>query len=474
MAWRTLVNLMRGTVDEVSDDMVHAITKDKYTDNLMGVVSVVKKMGVIPTMELLMRAVQGDILERPLGSHLQLSPWEKLQLNPVHLYRFPTSEKTKIETKVTIGPRAQKPLEIQIPIFIAGMSYGSALSRKAKVALAKAASMMKTATNTGEASILKEEREAAEKLIGQYNRGGYMHAPEKYKQLDAIEIQFGQGAQGSAPRRQSANYVGEEMREVHNLEKGEDAVLGTRVPGIDSKQDFLVTVGKLKADTGVPVGIKLAAGHYLEQELDIAFEAGVDFVSVDGGEGGTHGGEPTLQDDLGLPALYALARAGRHFRRRGVKGQISLLGGGGLITPGHFLKAMALGCDAVYIGTAAIMALVSEQIINTAPYEPATQMVLYTGRHQDKFDPEKGTETLVNYLSVCVREMQTVIYSLGKTSTSALDRSDLCCLDPFLAKAVGVQYAGVATEEQINYYQGLPHPAEFSGETTPAYQPEVH
>lgn len=474
MAWRTLVKLMRGTVDEVSDDIIHAMMKDKYTDNLLGVISTVKKMGFIPTMELMMRSVQGDSIERPLGSHLQLSPWDKLLLNPVHLYRFPTPEKTKIDTKVTIGPRAKKPLQIQIPIFIAGMSYGSALSRKSKVALAKAASMMKTATNTGESSILQEEREAAEKLIGQYNRGGYMHPPEKYKQLDAIEIQFGQGAQGSAPRRQSANYIGEEMREVHGLEKGKDAVIGTRIPGIDSKKDFITTVRKLKDETGVPVGIKLAAGHFLEQELDIAFEAGVDFVSVDGAEGGTHGGEPTLQDDLGLPTLYALARAGRHFQRRGVKGRISLLGGGGLITPGHFLKALGLGCDAVYIGTAAMMALVSEQIINAAPFEPATQMVLYTGRHQDKFDPEKGVQNLVNFLTVCVQEMEAVLYSIGKSSMSELDTTDLCCLDPFLAKAVGVQFAGVAAEEQDNYFQGLPHPAVLSRETTLGYQPEVH
>lgn len=474
MAWRTLVNLMRGAVDGVSDDMIYAMMKDKYTDNLLGVISTVKKMGFIPTMELMMRAVQGEIIERPLGSHLYFSPWDKLLLNPVHLYRFPTPDKTKIDTKVTIGPRAKKPLQINIPIFIAGMSYGSALSRKTKVALAKAATMMKTATNTGESGLLQEEREAAEKLIGQYNRGGYMHAPEKYKQLDAIEMQFGQGAQGSAPRRTPANFIGEEMREVHNLQEGQDSVLGTRIPGIDSKQDFIQTVGKLKAETGVPVGIKLAASHFLEHELDIALEAGVDFVSVDGAEGGTHGGEPVLQDDLGLPSLYAIARAGRHFRRRGVKGQVSLLGGGGLYSPGHFLKALALGCDAVYIGTAAIMALVSEQIINTAPYEPATQMVLYTGKHQDKFDPEKGTENLVKFLDVCVKEMESVMYSIGKTSMSELDTSDLCCLDPFLAKAIGVQFAGVAPEEQGNYYQGLPHPAVLAREINHGHQPEIH
>src|SRR5690606_12835665 len=124
-------------------------------------------------------------------------PWEQLLLNPVHLVRMPTDDSVKVDMSVTIGRRAKKPLKIQIPIMIAAMSYGGALSKRAKIALAKAASAVGTATNTGEAGLLEEEREAANLLIGQYNRGGWMNTPDKYTRLDAIEIQLGQGAQGS-------------------------------------------------------------------------------------------------------------------------------------------------------------------------------------------------------------------------------------------------------------------------------------
>jgi glutamate synthase domain-containing protein 2 len=116
--------------------------------------------------------------------------------------------------------------------------------------------------------------------------------------------------------------------------------------------------------------MKLAATHHLEKELDVAADAGVDFVSVDGAEGGTHGSTPTLQDDVGLPSIYAIARARRHLKRLGLTGKVSLLAGGGLITPGQFLKALALGADAVYIGTVAMLALVAQQITKVTPVKP--------------------------------------------------------------------------------------------------------
>jgi glutamate synthase domain-containing protein 2 len=131
-----------------------------------------KKVNPINLAEIAMRAAQGTPVPRPLGSHLRLSPWEKLLFNPVHLFRFPTPEDVGITTSVRIGPRAKKPLNVSIPLLIAGMSYGGAISKNAKIVLARAATMAGTATNTGEAGLMEEEREAAGLLIGQYNRVG--------------------------------------------------------------------------------------------------------------------------------------------------------------------------------------------------------------------------------------------------------------------------------------------------------------
>src|SRR5690606_29815588 len=213
-------------------------------------------------------------------------------------------------------------------------SFGGALSKRAKVALARAATAVGTATNTGEAGLMEEERAAAQLLIGQYNRGGWLNDPAKYSRLDAIGIRLGQGAQGSAPQRTHAKNIGQDYRDVFGLREGQDAVIHSRLRDVQSDRDFIALVRRLRDETGVPVGLKLAATHHLERELAIALAAEVDFVTVDGAEGGTHGGAPTLQDDLGLPTLFAISRAAQFLARHGATGDVSLLATGGLVTPG--------------------------------------------------------------------------------------------------------------------------------------------
>jgi len=334
-------NLFRKAGSEVAGDAMRTIARDQYTENLFEMIPAAKKVNPINLAEIGMRAAQGTPLPRPLGSHIHFSPWEKLLFNPVHLYRFPTPENVGINTSVVIGPRARVPLHISIPLMIAGMSFGGALSKNAKIALARAASLAGTATNTGEAGLMEEEREAASLLIGQYNRGGWLNTPEKYKRLDAIEIQLGQGAQGSTPQRTAAKNIGEKYREVFDLEQGQDAQIHSRLDGVNTKDDFINLVKRLREETGVPVGLKIAATHYLEHELQAALDAGCDFIAVDGAEGGTHGGAPILEDDVGLPTMFAVSRAAKFLTRQGAAGEVSLIVTGGLVTPGQMLKALA-------------------------------------------------------------------------------------------------------------------------------------
>jgi len=247
---------------------------------------------------------------------------------------------------------------------------------------------------------------------------------------------------------------------VFGLSQGEAAVIHSRLPGVNDKDDFIRLVRRLRDETGVPVGLKIAATHHLEKELAIAAEAGVDFITVDGAEGGTHGGAPPLQDDVGLPTLFAVTRAHAFLAKNRLTRKISLLAAGGLTTPGSMLKALALGADAVYIGTAAIMAMISDQITETMPFEPPTSLVVYTGKMTDKFDVDAGAQNLFRYLNACVREMEMVAMSLGKTALSDLSRSDLCTLDPFLSKAIGIELGWVAPERQRRFFReiGMLHP----------------
>src|SRR5690606_19071332 len=159
--WKWLANLTRSLMNEVADKAVERMARDQYTENLFELVPVARKVGPVNLMETVMRANLGLPPARPLGSYRHFSPWEQFLFNPVHLFRFPTPEDVMVDTAVTIGPRAKKPLTIAIPIMVAAMSFGGALSKSAKIALAKGASMIGTATNTGEAGLLKEEREAA-------------------------------------------------------------------------------------------------------------------------------------------------------------------------------------------------------------------------------------------------------------------------------------------------------------------------
>lgn len=443
-----LTRLGRWLTDGMMDSLLQRMLTDPYPENIFATAPILNKIKLRSFVETAMRAETGKPLSRPLGSPVVLSEWHRILFNPVHLFRMPTPDNVQIDTSTVIGPAAKRPLKLDIPIIITGMSYGGALSKKMKLALAKGASLAGTATNTGEAPLMPEERQAANLLIGQFNRGGWLNDDKDLAQLDAIEIQLGQGAQAAAPLKTPEWMTGPEYRDLFNLRPGEDAVIHTRLPGIDSPADFIRLIDRLRQTHGVPVGLKICATHHLEKELDIALQAGIDFFVVDGAEGGTHGGPTILQDDVGLPTLHALARTVKFIEGRGMKDKVSIIAAGGLVSPGHFLKALALGADAVYIGTIALIAALNTQMVKAMPFEPPSQMALYTGRYHEDLDIEEAARGLANFLRSCVREMELVVYALGKTAIHEVDRSDLCSTDWEIARMCRIDYANYSRDEQ--------------------------
>lgn len=232
------------------------------------------------------------------------------------------------------------------------------------------------------------------------------------------------------------------------MKTGEDAIIHSRLPEVRTVEDFIKLVFRLRKETGVPVGVKIAATHHLEKELEIAVEAGVDFITLDGAEGGTHGTSPTLEDDVGLPTFYAISRAVDFLAKRRVVGDVSLIAAGGLSTPGQMLKAMALGATAVYTGTAALMAMTAEQAIESVPFEPPTSLVIYKGKMTSQFDVDKGIRSLVHFFNASVQEMEQVAETLGKTSLQDIGKSDLCTLDPFISRATGIELGTLSPQNQ--------------------------
>lgn len=437
LSW-ALMKMLDPMIDETTVKMM----TEEYSDNPFVMVTVAEKASPRALIEAAMRAESGKELSRPLGSPVVLSPWTKLYLNPKQLFELPTSDYTSVDTTTVIGPHAKKPLQLDIPVLITGMSYGGSLSLQMKVALARGAAGAGTATNTGESAVTDEERDAAKYLIGQYHRGGWLNGPEQLGRLDAIEIQLGQGAWGGAVDEPiESNTIGEHLRQAWHLEKGQDATIYSRMPGKETTQDIITMVNKMKSQFDVPVGVKIAATDYIEYELAVIAQTQADYIVIDGAEGGTAGSPPTLQDDLGLPTLHGLVRAVDFLTENGIRDRFSLLVSGGMTTPGHFLKALALGADAIYIGTIALMAAMHTQAVNVLPQAPPSQLALYKGKMNDKLDVDRAAGSLTNFLNSCKTEMQLAVQAMSKKALYQLNREDLVAVERDLAEFAGIRYA---------------------------------
>lgn len=390
-----------------------------------------------------MRAETGKELERPLGSPINLDPWEKVLLNPKQLFQLPSKDSNQINTQTVIGPRAGKPLNLDIPILITGMSYGASVSLPFKVALAKGATQAGTATNTGESAVTDEERKTAKHLIGQYNRGGWLNTPEQLKLVDAIEVQFGQAAWGGGITETiKTEKIGPELKKLWNLEKGQDAVIHSRMPGTASPEDIINLINGLKSEYDVPVGVKIAGSDYIEYELGVISKTGADFIVIDGFGGGTAGAPPTLEDNLGLPLLYCLPRAIQWLEYNNLRDRFTVIASGRMKTPGHFLKALALGADAVYIGSIAITAALQTQVIKPLPQTTPPQLILYDGTLKDELDVDRAAQCLANFLQSCIAEMRLAVQALGKTALKEINRDDLVSVDRELSESLRIRYAG--------------------------------
>jgi glutamate synthase domain-containing protein 2 len=399
--WRPGINLW-------TDFFVERLMKDPYPENIGEMYNVFSKVGVQNTFECDLRATDGEPLKRPFGTSKHFYSWDKLIFNPVYLSRKPTIESIEIDTKVVLGPIAKRPLYLDMPITIAGMAYGIGPSLNAKIALAKGADLVNTATSTGAGPFLPEERKHTKRLIMQYNRGFWAKEEEVLRQADAVEIQLGEAMLPNAKDGKELKKLVDYLRQLTN---------------------------------GAPIGIKFGATGVLEKELEIFTSAGIDFLSVAGGESGINYCPGILADDVGLPTLPALCRTVAFLNQKGLKNEISIIVSGGLVTPGQMLKCLALGADAVTIGTVACLAISHTQVTKATPWEPPTEIIYYAAKKANNYDPELGAKHLANYFASCLEEMKLAARSLGKTDLREINKNDLVALDPIYAEMAGVSLA---------------------------------
>lgn len=434
--------LGRYGIKRTINNITKILMAEPYDRNLMEFFSATKRVGFQNIVENSMRAEEGKLIKRPLGSPRKFLHFDELMFNIAQLDQLPTEKNINIDTTVMVGPKAAKPLVIDIPIIVDGMAFGTALSEKTKVAIAKGTAMAGTATNTGEAGMLLSERKAAKYLILQYPRGNWAKDKKTLKMADMIEIQIGQGALAGTSHSVKSKDLDKKSRQVMGLKKNEDATINAILPEIKNGSTLKSVVDAIKEVTGgIPVGCKIGAGKYLEKDIEVAINAGVDFINVNGAQSGTNGGPPILQDDFGLPTLYALSRAAQLIEKSGLKGQVSLLISGGLNTPGDYLKALALGASAICIGTSALFAVSHNQVFQAMPFEPPTQVVWNTGVFKKQLSINKGAKSLFKFLISCTLEMEEGVRALGKTAIKEIDKKDLIALTKETSEITGVELA---------------------------------
>ncbi|WP_339165121.1 FMN-binding glutamate synthase family protein [Siminovitchia sp. FSL H7-0308] len=441
MAFLLLIIGWRWIMKQIVKQVGKIIFTDSYQENIIELLPGLKHMGIQNTLENNLRAETGDILNRPLGSSKSWPHFDPITFIPAQTTPFAVSTEEEVDVSVTIGPKAKKPMKIKIPLMIGGMAYGVGLSEKARIALATAANNSGTALNSGEGGILSEELNEAGKYILQFSKTEWGKDEQIIKRADMIEIKLGQGAKlGMGSKISPENLTGK-ARKIMGLQEDEDAIIHEHFFDDQTIKDLKELVDELRSLTGgVPIGVKIGAGGKIEEDIDHLLEMGVDVIAIDGAQAATHSSPPILSDDFGIPTLHAVVRASNHLRKRKMQKRVSLIISGGLLVPGHFLKVLALGADAVYLGSAILFALSHTQVTRALPFEPPTQVVWHEGKFNNQFNMEEGAKTTEKFLSASTEEIKIALRAMGKRSLSELSRSDLTSYDELTAKMIGIPY----------------------------------
>ena len=386
------------------------------------------------------RALSGKILvSGGRSKKLNVMGFDDLVFVPAQLARAPVDYyRENVSAETVIGRSSENPLRLKTPIMIAALSFG-ALSREAKIALAKASSMAGTSTNTGEGGMLPEERKEAELLIAQYSTGRFGVDEEYIRKADAIEIKIGQGAKPGSGGLLPGVKVTEEIARLRKVPIGEDVHSPAHHPDIEKVEDLKKKVEWIRGlNGGKPVIIKLGAGD-VENDVKFAVKAGPDAIAVDGMEAGTGAGPKIMLDDFGIPALAALVKAREVLDK--LKAKQELLIGGGLSKGSDVAKALALGADAVFMGFAMLVAMgctyCQQCHLGNCPVGIATQ------------DPElrrkldlKAARKVYNFITACTEEVKMAAAACGKRDVHELNRADLRSLSLVVSKITGVPLVG--------------------------------
>ena len=391
-----------------------------------------KSMSDIHTM-----AINGKSIISAMGTKLPVVSWNDILILGGQLNKMPLLDNEEVVLRTIIGKNAKKPMILESPVFVSHMSFG-ALSKEAKTALAIGTNRVKTAICSGEGGILPEEFENSYQYIFEYVPNKYSVNDENLKKVGAIEIKIGQGTKPGMGGHLPAEKVTEEIAKIRGKNVNEDVISPSKFEEIKTRDDLKNLVSELRTKSeGRPIGIKIAAGH-IEEDLEFACYAKPDFITIDGRGGATGASPKIIKDTTTIPTIYALYRARKYLDDHGEN--VSLIITGGLRTSGDFAKAIAMGADAIAIGTAAMMAIGCQQyrVCNSGmcPVGIGTQ----DPELRKRFNIEKSSKRLENYFNVVNDELKTYARITGNDDIHKLNNYDIVTTNNDISKYTNIKH----------------------------------
>ncbi|MCP4873849.1 MAG: Rieske 2Fe-2S domain-containing protein [Gammaproteobacteria bacterium] len=374
----------------------------------------------------------------------ELPKWEQIQLLTAQLHKVPALDEDPVATEVVIGPNANKPLLLERPLFVSDMSFG-ALSEEAKVALAQGAELAGTGICSGEGGMLPDEQSANSRYLYELASARFGYSMDKVAMCQAFHFKCGQGAKTGTGGHLPGSKVKGRIAEVRGLNEGEPAISPAHFPDWDNIDDYRRFAAEVREATdGIPIGVKLSAQH-IERDIEASLQIGVDYIILDGRGGGTGAAPLIFRDNISVPTIPALARARRYLEKKG-RNDISLVITGGLRLPADFIKALALGADAIAISNSALQSIgclgMRACHTNNCPVGIATQKPEL--RQRLKID--KGAQQLSNFLCASTELMQVMARACGHQHLNQFCIDDLTTWDREIAHLSGIAYGGVSLD----------------------------
>ncbi|MCK6388170.1 MAG: FMN-binding glutamate synthase family protein [Zoogloea sp.] len=422
------------------------------------------------TLDYIRNAAAHGLYEiRGMGAKRKLPNFDDLVFLGASMSRYPLEGyREKCITKTLLGTRfAKKPIELDIPITIAGMSFG-ALSANVKEALGLAATEMGTSTTTGDGGMTPEERRSSKTLIYQCLPSRYGFNPDDVRQADAIEVVIGQGAKPGGGGMLLGQKVNPRVAKMRTLPEGVDQRSACRHPDWTGPDDLAIKIQELReiTDWEKPIYVKVGATRTFN-DVKLAVHSGADVVVVDGMQGGTAATQTCFIEHVGIPTLAAVRQAVDALEDLDMKGKVQLIVSGGIRTGADVAKALAMGADAVAIGQGVLVALgcngetyfqngghhdaiADYNALGTAPGfchhchtgKCPVGITTQDAMLEQRLSPAVGAKHLKNYLKTLNMELTTIARACGKQNVHHLEPEDLVALTIEAAAMAGIPLAG--------------------------------